>query len=165
MKKIISRGFTLIELLVVIAIIGILASIVLVSLNSARQKGKDVRILSDVNQIRTQLEADNTGSTYPDLTGTASGSAVAGTPLSTGAGYANICNNAAWGSCTSSSLGGDANTSLGATSISTVINANASGVATAYAIYGKLNSGSYFCVDSTGKNNPAAGAATTITCP
>ena len=46
-----NRGFTLIELLVVIAIIGVLASTVLASLNTARAKARDARRLTDVRQL------------------------------------------------------------------------------------------------------------------
>ncbi len=59
-----SRGFTLIELLVVIAIIGMLSSVVLASLNSARGKARDARRVADVKQMMLALELyrdDNNG--------------------------------------------------------------------------------------------------------
>jgi prepilin-type N-terminal cleavage/methylation domain-containing protein len=79
------RGFTLIELLVVIAIIGILSSIVLASLNSARQRGRDARRISDIKQIQLALELYyDANSAYPS--GTIYGS---NGPLA-GAGYISI---------------------------------------------------------------------------
>ncbi len=61
------RGFTLIELLVVIAIIGILASVILASLNTARIKARDTRRLEDVKEIQLALSLyyDANGNTYP----------------------------------------------------------------------------------------------------
>lgn len=78
-----ARGFTLIELLVVIAIIGILSSVVLASLNGARQKGRDARRIADLKQIQLALEMyyDSNASEYPDsiCTTVAGGVCTAGT--------------------------------------------------------------------------------------
>ncbi|MBU3965198.1 prepilin-type N-terminal cleavage/methylation domain-containing protein [Patescibacteria group bacterium] len=49
------RGFTLIELLVVISIIGVLSSVVLVSVNSARMKARDTKKQADFKNIQTAL--------------------------------------------------------------------------------------------------------------
>jgi len=62
-----NKGFTLIELLVVIAIIGLLSSIVLASLNSARKKSRDARRVADIKQLQVALEMyfDANNGSYP----------------------------------------------------------------------------------------------------
>lgn len=55
-RKANQRGFTLIELLVVVSIIGLLASIVVVSLGGARTQSRDVKRKADLTQIQTAME-------------------------------------------------------------------------------------------------------------
>ena len=59
-------GFTLIELLIVIAIIGMLSTLSVVALNSARQRSRDAKRVADIRQIQTALELGYTESQrYP----------------------------------------------------------------------------------------------------
>ncbi len=74
-----AKGFSLIELLVVIAIIGLLASIVMVSLSGARAKSRDAKRQADIKNIQLALSlyySDN--SMYPENIYAAAGTAPDG---------------------------------------------------------------------------------------
>jgi len=135
--KTLQKGFTLIELLVVIAIIGILSSIVLASLSSARSKGSDAAITSTLSNMRAQAElyySNNSQYNATVLTQSAS-SCDSG-----------IFNDATTGGL--KTLTDDLQAKAG------TANVQCSASTTAWAVTAKLASGSvgWACVDSTGNS-------------
>lgn len=135
-----TRGFTLIELLVVIAIIGLLSSVVLASLNTARNKGRDTAIKAQLDSLRTQAEM------WYDVPANSSYTAAA----------AATCTN------------GFLTTVAGAASIAKIDADNGAGAVTcnvgtnAWAAQSALPGGGFWCVDSSG-NSKATAAASVIT--
>ena len=126
-----NKGFTLIELLVVIAIIGILSAVVLASLNTARNKGKDASAKGSLSSLRASAEIyyANINSYGP-----------AGAAVTT----AGVC-----GDSDVTKLMSAAQTQTGNAAVCTH-NATAGAAATSYTVYDLLTNTQYFCLDSTG---------------
>jgi prepilin-type N-terminal cleavage/methylation domain-containing protein len=155
------KGFTLIELLVVISIISLLSSVVLASLNTARGKGADASIKSNLSQIRTQAEL------YYDINGDYA-TIPGGTSNLQCDPYAEarivfkdtVVKKALISAMTQSGVSNNFSTS------GIVCSTNAS-PATSWAISVPLKSvpTNSWCVDSTGKSKQITGAITTSACP
>jgi type IV pilus assembly protein PilA len=134
-----NKGFTLIELLVVIAIIGILSAVVLASLNTARNKGKDASAKSSMGSIRAAAEIYYNNSTTRPINSYGGAGAGAGVCA-----YADV-----------SKLLTAANAQVPAANAAVCTTGTAGAGYTAYIT---LNDATYFCVDSAG----FSGTITTI---
>jgi len=156
MSKNRSQGFTLIELLVVIAIIGILSAVVLASLSTARSKGNDAAVQSDLSTIQTQAEIYY-GGTGANSYGVTQAWVVAGGCVTTNANLFSDANIKA------ALAGADSANGTGLIGCASVASPSSYVVAAAL-----TTSTSYQCVDSTGKAETVAAAfpaAAIAVCP
>lgn len=140
-----SKGFTLIELLVVIAIIGLLSSVVLASLSSARTTSRAAAVKASMKQIQSQMEVLRNVTTA----------------------YGNIDTQGANITCTVAGPLADPKivqiradiVAKGGTNIACGSNVAAPGNDTAWAIGVTLPGGGSWCVDSSGRSNNVGTAA------
>lgn len=126
-------------------------TIVLVSLNAARKKGTDTRVIADVQQTRDALETDYSGSNYSvDLNNAGTGCSPATGVANLNAIFANCANVAANATGPLQVQSNDANNEGVANDILYYIGTNNA----SYALRGKLTASTgYFCIDSTGSTN------------
>ncbi|OGI79816.1 hypothetical protein A2W43_02095 [Candidatus Nomurabacteria bacterium RIFCSPHIGHO2_12_40_11] len=158
MKMNFKKGFTLIELLVVVAIIGILASVVLASLNTARAKGANAAIKANLANIRAQAEIvyDATPNAYGTAANATTACAATGWTPTAGSLFANTTINAAIiAAATYAGAGGACFSSIG----------TGSAWAASMPLKPGDSAGAYWCVDSTGVSAGKTGPATTTNCP
>lgn len=157
-----NKGFTLIELLVVIAIIGILSSVVLASLNSARAKGNDAAIKSNLSNIRAQAEILYDSNGCYSNSGTCQATALTScSGANTIFGNANVLQQTA-AAATASGQPVVCNTNAGATQWAAAVQLRSTDV------YSKspASGTDYWCVDSSGASKAIDTNITTQTvCP
>jgi len=140
------RAFTLIELLVVIAIIGILSSVVLASLNTARNKGADAAVKSNLANARAEAELFYDSQTTTTYVGVCAATGV------------NI-------------IGDNVQAALNAGGDGGALASRCNGTATAWAAWAGLKTAATgndaYCVDSTGaaKELATAPAGALTVCP